>query len=163
MRLWQQTSATAGRIGGDRAITIIIGGALVLIALGLISIPFAARRTPTLAPASTPEGTVQRFYQSVYAGDYEAAYDLVSEDTRAKISLLEMQQQLSSELDNSQLRVGAVADHGETATVSVSITHVQPGGLFGSGEWTRELEILVRRAGDGWQIVSGPFYVAPRP
>lgn len=160
MRLMSRGSATAGT--GDRAMILIVGGALLLIVLGLISIPFAARREPTLAPATTPEGVVQRFYQSVYAGDYQSAYDLLSEDTRARVSLLELQQQLSSELDNSQLRVGAVTDHGTTATVAVTLTYVQPGGIFGSGEWTRELEVLLRRDGDSWHIVSGPFYVAPR-
>lgn len=163
MRVVSQGGAPDARAGGDRAIILIVGGALALIVLGLLSIPFAARREPTLAPASTPEGVVQRFYQSVYAGDYASAYDLVSEDTRAHISLLELQQQLSSELDNSQLRVGAITDHGETATVAVTLTYVEPGGIFGAGEWTRDLQILLQRDGESWRIISGPFYVMSRP
>lgn len=53
--------------------TALIVSALALIAIGLESIPLMAWRTPTLAPVTTPEGIVQRFYAAAYRGDYRPA------------------------------------------------------------------------------------------
>lgn len=163
MQVPQPAIPASERPARDRGLLLLVGGAVVLIVLGLISIPLAARRTPTLAPATTPEGTVQRFYQAAYSGDYPAAYALLSPDTQRELSLIELQQQLSADLQNSQMRVRDTTTHDASATVHVQIVHVQPGSIFGSGEWQSEHDVLLQRAGDGWSIVSGPFYVAPTP
>lgn len=143
----------------DRGLIALIVGALVLIVVGLISIPLLASRTPALAPATTPEGVVQRFYQAVYSGDYSAAYAFLSADTQREFTLIELQQQMSAELQQSQMRVGTTAVHDSSATVQVTVTHFVPGGPFGSNEWSEMREILLQRENDTWKIVSGPFYV----
>src|SRR3712207_5545314 len=101
-----EPEATPARRGIDRGLALLIAGALVLIVLGLISIPLASRRAPALAPAATPEGTVQRFYQAAYRGDYSAAYAFLSAEAQRHLSVAELQQQLSAELRNSQVRTG---------------------------------------------------------
>lgn len=145
--------------GIDRGLAAIIVGALLLIALGLIAIPLAARRAPALAPATTPEGTVQRFYQAAYAGDYSGAYAYLSADTQRALSLIELQQQLSSDLRRSQVHVGSVNASSAQATVQVMLTHFTADGIFGSSEWREERQILLRQEAGGWKIVSGPVYV----
>jgi len=148
-RPWQTT---------DRGLAALVLGALVLIVLGLISIPLAARRTPTLAPETTPEGIVQRFYAAAYRGDYQVAYSYLGADAQRTLTAVELQQQVSPELQQSQTRVGAATISGTSATVRVTLTHFQPGGLFGSQEWSTEREVLLRREGDAWKIVGGAFY-----
>jgi hypothetical protein len=143
----------------DRGLVALILGALLLIALGLIAVPLTARRTPSLAPVATAEGTVQRFYQAVYNGDYSAAYAFLSADTQRKLSLVELQQQLSVDLFRSQVRISTTRVTDSHATVRVILTHFSPDGVFGSDEWQEEREVLLQREGAAWKIVSGPFFV----
>jgi hypothetical protein len=144
----------------DRGLLFLIGGACVLIIVGLVSIPLALQRPPAFAPVNTPEGIVQRFYQAAYAGDYETAYTFLSAETQREISPRELQWQLSDQLENSQMRVVSTSTQVSSATIQVVITHVYPNGIFGSRQWERKYEILLQRDGETWKIVSGPFYAA---
>ena len=155
----QDTEVTLPRRRIDPALAGIVVGAIVLIVVGLIAIPLANRRSPELAPETTPEGTVQRFYQAAYAGDYAAAYGYLAAEARAKLSAIELQQQLASSLRQTQMRVISAMVHDDTATVRVALTHFQPGGLFDSNEWTEELDVVLKHEDGGWKIASGPFYL----
>jgi hypothetical protein len=147
----------------DPTLAGIVVGAIILIIAGLIAIPLVARRPPALAPETTPDGVVQRFYQAAYAGDYATAYTYLAAEARAQLSLPDLQQQLASQLQQSQMRVIRTTIHDETATVRVALTHFQPGGLFGADEWTEERDIVLKREGGAWKIAGGPFYLPPKP
>jgi hypothetical protein len=73
--------------------------------------------------------------------------------------MLDLQQQLVSRLRQTQMRVVDTTAGGDSATVRVALTHFQPGGLFGSDEWTEEIDVVLAREGDAWKIASGPFYL----
>lgn len=150
------------RWGLDRGLLLLVGGALVLIVLGLIAIPLATRRAPTLAPAGTPEGAVQRFYQAAYARDWATAYSFLSADARAQLSLAGLQQQLSGELQDSRAQVSATTITADSATVDVTLSYFRPDGLFGSSEWNTTRQVLLQREGDSWKISSGAFYLPER-
>ncbi len=145
----------ARRPGFSWGLLALALGAIALITIALLTIPLAAR-PPELAPTSTPDGVVQRFYDAAYRGDYVAAYAMLSEDTRRELSLAEFQARMRYERE-SELRVNDVALHGETATVTVTITYYSPGGLFGGGEWSTQYDILLEREGDTWRILGQPF------
>ena len=155
----QATGNPPSRRRVDPLLTGIVVGAVLLIVAGLLAIPLLARRTPALALETTPEGIVQRFYQAVYADDYAAAHGYLASATRAQISEIELQQQLSPQLHQSQARVANTIVRADAATVQVVLTHIQPGGLFGSNEWTENHDVLLKREGTDWKIVGGPFYV----
>lgn len=155
----QPAGATPARRRIDPLLAAIVAGAVLLIVIGLVAIPLVSRRAPTLAPETTPEGVVQRFYQAAYAEDYAAAQAYLAAESRAQISLLELQQQLGGQLQQSQMRVTGATVSGAAATVQVTLTHVQPGGLFGSNEWNEQRDVLLSREGDSWKIVGGPFYL----
>jgi hypothetical protein len=159
----QPTSARPARRQIDPLLAGILAGAALLIVAGLIAIPLLARRAPTLAPDTTPEGVTQRFYQAIFADDYAAAHAYLASTTRAQISQLELQQQLSSQLRQSQVRVVSTTTRANGATVQVVITHVTSGDLFGANEWTEDREVLLLREGADWKIVGGPFYVPLKP
>jgi hypothetical protein len=142
----------------DRGLLFLLLGALLLIVIGLVSIPLLAGRTPSLAPETTPEGVVQRFYAAAYRGDYQAAYGYVSADAQRRLALADLQQQISSDLQKSQARVGTASINGASASVRVTFTHFEPGGLFGSQEWSFNREVLLQREGDAWKIIGGAFY-----
>jgi hypothetical protein len=147
----------------DPVLAGIVLGAVLLIVAGLIAIPLAARRSPALAPETTPEGVVQRFYQAAYAGDYATAHGYLGAAVRAQLSALDLQQQLAPQLRQTQMRVSSTIVHDSAATVRVALTHIQPGGLFGSSEWTEQFDIALAREGEAWKIVSGRFYLPPKP
>jgi hypothetical protein len=131
-------------------------GALVLVVIALVAIPFASR-PPELAPASTPEGVLQRFFDAIYRGDYLAAYTMLSNDTQHDLSLADFQARMRYQRE-SELRVDAVAIHGEMAMVSVTVTRYNPGDLFGGGEWSTQYNLLLERGGDTWRILGEPFW-----
>ena len=56
------------------------------------------------------------------------------------------------------MRIDDVVIHTDTATVTVTVTHVEGGGLFGGGEWSNRADLLLERDGDTWQIVGEPFW-----
>lgn len=131
-------------------------GAFGLIAVALLTIALAGRPAE-LAPASTPEGVVQRFFDAAYRRDYVAAYAMLSEETRDDLSLADFQARLRYERQ-SELRVDEVALHGETATVTVTVTYYSPGGLFGGSEWSSQYDLMLEREGDTWRIIGQPFW-----
>ena len=155
----RQAQPGRARLGGDRGLTFLVLGTLVLIAVGVISIPLVVRRAPTLEPAATPAGTVQRFYQALYAADYATAYSFLSADIQSKLSLSQFQQQLNIDLQHSQMRVLATTITGTHATVQIQVTHFQSGGIFGSDEWSTEQQVLLQHEGERWMIIGGPFYL----
>jgi hypothetical protein len=144
--------------GANRGLVLLIAGAVVLIVAGLISIPLLARRTPTLAAPTTPEGVVQRFYQALYGGDYATAYSSLSADTQRKVSVAELQQGMSGDLRDTQIRTGKVTVTGDKATVPVTTTHFSTGGLLSTNEWTSDSELLLQQEAGLWKIVSGFGY-----
>lgn len=141
---------------GDWGLAALAVGAVVLVVIALAAIPLAGR-PPELAPASTPEGVVQRFFDATYRGDYVAAYAMLSDETRRELSLADFQARMRYERE-SELRVDDVALHGETATVTVTVTHYSPGGLFGGGEWSNQYDLLLEREGETWRILGEPFW-----
>lgn len=159
----QQHPATPARRKIDPTLAGIVAGAVILIIVGLIAIPLAARRSPDLAPETTPQGVAQRFYQAAYADDYATAYGYLAAEARAQLPEIELQQQLSSRLRQTQMRVIETTAHDSSATVRVTLTHFQPGGLFDSGEWTEEIDVALKRQGEAWKITGGPFYLPSKP
>lgn len=135
----------------------LAAGALVLVVAALVTLAVAERRQPVLAPASTPEGVVERFFDATYRGDYAAAYAMLDAPTRQHRTLAAFQARAQS-LREAEVRVDAVAIHGQTATVTVTVTHFTPGGLFDSGAWSDRYDVLLERDGDTWRIVGEPFW-----
>src|SRR4028118_394791 len=80
--------------GLDRNLAFLLGGAILLIIAGLIAIPLSARRTPALAPETTPDGVVQRFYQALYNGDYTTAHGYLAADIQDKVPVAKLQESL---------------------------------------------------------------------
>ncbi len=106
----------------DRGFLLFILGAVALIVAGLIAVPLAERRAPALAAESTPEGVVQRFYQALYAEDYQTAYGYISAESQRKLTLEEFLRQAADPDRNTQVRITETTVQGETATVEVILT-----------------------------------------
>jgi len=145
------------RLSGSWGLFALAGGALALVVIALIAIAMADRRQPELAPDSTPEGVVQRFFAATYRGDYAAAYGMLSDTAQHERSLAEFQERMRYERQ-SEMRVDAAAVHGETASVIVTVSHFSAGDIFGGGEWSAQYDLLLERDGDSWRITGEPFW-----
>jgi len=159
MKATPQVPTSTARWGIDRGLALLIGGVVALILVGLIAVPLLARQTPALAPETTPEGVVQRFYLAVYDGDWNTAYGFLSATARARLTMADLQQQLSYSSENSQIRTGQATISGASATVELTETSFYDGGLFGGGEYSNQKHVLLVREGDDWKIESGPFWL----
>jgi hypothetical protein len=151
-----EAPSQARRLRGGWGLPALAIGALVLIVIAVIAIPLAGRQTPVLAPITTPEGVVQRFYDAIYRGDYTAAYAMLSDATQQEQSLADFQARWRYERE-SEMRIDNVRLHDSTATVTVTVTHFSPGGLFGGGEWSAQYDVLLERAGETWRIIGSPY------
>lgn len=158
----ERTQSVPQRRTMDRGLMLLIGGALLLIVAGLVSIPLTARRASTFAPATTPEGVVQRFYQALYQDEYSTAHAFLSGDIQQKLSVAELQEQGHYDLEHSQMSVRKTTIKGANATVEVTMTRYSRGGIFRSGEWSSEQRIQLKQEQGNWKIVEGPFYI-PTP
>ncbi|WP_025746046.1 hypothetical protein [Kallotenue papyrolyticum] len=154
-----RSSQAAAPRAVDRALVLLLIGAALLIGFSLLSLVLVRQRTPPLAPADTPEGVVQRFYQAAYAGDYAAAHALLSRSVAARVTPVELERRLSADLRNTQLRVLRVRSYGDSADVEIELLHVAPGGLFGAHEWREERTVVLRREDGQWRISEGAFYL----
>jgi hypothetical protein len=156
--LHEPSKALAAGRKFDPGLLVLIGGAAVLIVAGLVAMLLVSRRAPELAPASSPEGVTQRFYQAAYQGDYDTARQFLSADVQRSVSASELQSRMSDQLRQSQMHVGAAIMHGASATVPVTQTHFSQDGLFGPHEWSSDSEVQLVREGEAWKISNGGFY-----
>lgn len=140
-------------------ILILGGGALILLSLLALAIP--SRWGPQLAPPTTPEGVVQRFYLAAYNGDFDRAYSYLSQDAKRRISADDLEQ-LGSELRGSRIQVGMPKVQGDSARVEVAITRFGPVGPFGPEEWTERRDVYLRREAGTWKITGGAFLLVPK-
>ncbi|MGQ9926773.1 MAG: hypothetical protein ACUVS4_07865 [Chloroflexaceae bacterium] len=152
----QQPLSDARQPGRNWGLWALVGGAALLIIIALLTIPLSARQQPVFAPLSTPEGVVQRFFDAVYRGDYAGAYGFLSANMQRERSLAEFQNQIRY-ARNGEMRVDRVAIHDDTATVTVTVTRFEPGGIFGGNQWSTQYDLLLERDGESWRIVSWPL------
>lgn len=133
----------------------LIAAAVALIGVALLMIPTVSRRPLELAPLSTPEGVVQHFYDAIYRGNYGTAYALLSDQTQRDMPLEGFQGYANFNRE-SEMRVDAVEVNDATATVTITVTHFEPGGIFGGNDWSYESKVLLEREGDSWRIIGLP-------
>lgn len=119
---------------------------LVALVLGLAGCPRATGPT-------TPEGAVETFSSAIRAGDYEAAYAMMSETYRRRVPFEEFREHLEAHPDEAR----ALAAEMDGATERVEVTATVP---YGEGE---ELRMLHE---DGeWRLVGNvvDFYDQSTP
>jgi len=146
----------------DAGLLILILGGSTLILLGLLTLAIIPRQAPPLAPPTTPEGVVPRFYLAAYNGNSTRAYSYLSQDARQRISADDLEQQLGSELRGSRIQVGMSKVQDDSAKVEVAITRFGPIGTFGPEEWTKRRDVYLQREADTWKITGEAFQLLPK-
>lgn len=122
-------------------------GAIVVVGLVVIGL---TKGTPALDP-STPEGTVQRYLEAVFAGDDEAAAAYTDKACGSGVDYGASTEGVSASLVSSTV-------DGNEATVTVRLSQASGDPLSGLYEWT-ELFTLIEEGGS-WEIQqpAWPYY-----
>jgi len=130
-------------------------GVLVIGAIVLVLTIGGAREVPLL-PEDTPEGTVQRYFQALQAGDYMTAYSYLTPPPSEKYPYEEWSGPFSSSGEKPEWKVtlGKSVVRGSEATVDVVVDIFRPGGPFENPVRTQHVTFFLKKEGTSWKITS---------
>jgi hypothetical protein len=159
--------APAARPRLDLFLIAILVGLVGLLAVAGISALF--RQPAPELPVNTPGGTVQRFYTAMSQEDYHKAYLLLSDALPNKPTEPEFVSSnirwrgSDSSLENDPISIESEKTSGETAYVTVKITHYynNPGPFGGSGSWIETESFALSRVGGVWRVTAMPYRYNP--
>jgi hypothetical protein len=148
---------------GALLLALILGGVLLIVLLqprtnsttttinptpGSTNPTAISQPTQATSPSGNASDTARTFYNHLGAGNYDAAFNLMSSDAQARFNdangLREIWD-LESRARGGNLQsvsIDNVSEQGDTATVTVTLT-------FGSGE-TMQVENALVRSGNRW-------------
>lgn len=127
---------------------------LVVAAISIVALitVLAVKYPTTQLDATTPEGTVQQYLQSVTARDFDTAITYLTAKTTCKIEDFD-QAYLQ---DSIRISLSDSSNTGNSATVKVNIEN-SSGDPFGSSYYTEAQSFrLVKSEGD-WKISGIPW------
>ncbi|HEX2173007.1 MAG TPA: hypothetical protein VHL09_11245 [Dehalococcoidia bacterium] len=152
------TAAAPPATGPDRFLTGIVVGAILLIAVGVITV-FAAGRAPRAAPPdpASPVGVVQSYVEALQAGDFDRAQTYLSRPAREAIASNPVRERFTGpgRPSDTERRVlfEPVRTEGDTTEVKVTIStfsaNAEP---FSARTFHREVSVTLVREDGAWRI-----------
>jgi hypothetical protein len=144
----------AAQVRVPRAVLVVGGAIVALIALALIVV-LAVPRGPTAYVPGSPEAAFQAFYQAFEAGDVEGAYELLGSSVTDQVTLAEYRrldddQGWQRDQDRRVLLLGADVT-GDRANLRLRIDEFSQGGL-GGNRYSSERTIRLVREDGAWLI-----------
>ncbi len=147
----------------DRFLAAIVAGVLVLVVVA-----FAAARLrpePEYRSDDSPEAAAHNYLLALQREDWERAQALLSpslpcypESPEVLLDDLSEGNRWLRDFDNLELQVESSSVEGDVALVTVRETRFWTGGLFDSGQSSRDFEMkLVREAGT-WRLAQSDSY-----
>jgi hypothetical protein len=158
------TPTTTARRTDRFLIGILVGIAALLVVAG---ITVAMLRQPApLLPADTPGSTVQRFFAALDQQKYQEAYAFLSDSMQDKptsdeFARYNLSQSTYRREQRTRIRISDEQRYGNSANVSIEITHYTSGGPFDSYEYTSNESFGLQLEGETWRIVELPWGYRP--
>ncbi len=151
----------------DRFTWGIVGGALLLVLLGIASVTLWQRPSPP-PDLTRPDGVVRAYVEALDTGHPERAWDLLSASARAGIDRETFIQRATtsapSRPNEGRLTIDRVEVEGDTARVDLARTYDSGGGLLGTSSSTIHSTVRLEREGGQWRISVPPDpYLISRP
>jgi hypothetical protein len=135
----------------DKRANRVLGFIVAAISIvALITVLAVNEDTPQL-DATTPEGTVQQYLQSVTARDFDTAITYLSEDTKCKITDFDQ----AYIQDSIRISLSDASVTGDSASVKVNIED-SSGDPFG-GSYTESQAFRLIKSDSGWKIAGIPW------
>jgi hypothetical protein len=126
----------------------IVVAAISIVAL--IAVLAVKEDTPQL-DANTPEGSVQKYLQSVTARDFDSAITYLADNTKCKVEDFDqayIQDSIRISLSDSSIK-------GDSASVKISIEN-SSGDPFSSG-YSESQTFRLTKSDSGWKITGIPW------
>jgi hypothetical protein len=126
---------------------------LVVAAISIVALiaVLAVKQTMPQLDASTPEGTVQKYLQSVTTRDFNATVTYLAVDTKCKIADFEQ----AYIQDSVTISLAEAKVSGNFATVKVNID-TSTGDPFG-GSYSESQALQLVKSETGWKISGIPW------
>jgi hypothetical protein len=126
---------------------------LVVAAISIVALiaVLAVKDTTPQLDATTPEGTVQQYLQSITARDFDTALTYLATDTKCKIADFDqayIQESIRVSLTDSSIT-------GDSASVKVNIEN-SSGDPFGSS-YSESQAFRLTQSDNGWKIAGIPW------
>ena len=138
----------------------LIGGGAILSLLLIASVIVAIlQEEEDFAPGS-PEASVQDYLRALDEGDFEVAYDILSPELRERCSIEDMFGERNSrrwDLDDKRITLKGARTLNETTYVTVRVSELSGGGLFGPSEYSFEVDFALRQFDGNWKFYRNPW------
>lgn len=141
----------------QRSVLVLLGGAGVLLLVGVVVAIAASRQRPAEYPEGSPEATVAMFVRLLEDGELDRAYELTA---IPKLSRDRFVEQFDPE-DRPPRRVTLVrssVDRDRAAVVVDVSTFTADGAPLDTSDQTYRQTFRLRREGGGW-VITGPEYL----
>jgi len=135
----------------DQRANRVLGLVVAAISIVALIVVLAVNEDTPQLDATTPEGTVQQYLQSVTARDFDTAITYLSEDTKCKITDFDQ----AYIQDSIRISLSDESVTGDSATVKVNIDNSN-GGPF-SGSYTESQSFRLTKSDTGWKIAGIPW------
>ena len=145
--------------GSDKILILIVGLVLLLVA-GAFALVLL-RPQPEYMAEESPEGVVHNYLLALRRGDYERAYDTISQD--AHIDDLDdfidsVEKGWAFDLGNDvELSVEETNEKDETARVKVRKTRTY-NDLFGGSQYSDTFSVRLKKYDGEWKITDSDSY-----
>ena len=111
------------------------------------------------APGS-PEAAVQAYLRALDEEDFQTAYDLLSPELQSRCSIEDMLGRRNSrrwQLEDKRMTLESARTLDQTTFVTVRVTELSGGGLFGPSEYSFEVTFALRRSDENWEFSQNPW------
>jgi len=126
---------------------------LVVAAISIVALiaVLAVKDTTQQLDATTPEGTVQQYLQSVTSRDFDTALTYLATDTKCQITDFDQ----AYIQDSIRISLSDSAITGDSASVKVNIEN-SSGDPFG-GSYNESQAFRLTQSDNGWKIAGIPW------
>ena len=138
---------------------LISGAAILGLLLAASVIVAILQEEEDFAPGS-PEAAVQAYLRALNEEDFQAAYDLLSPELQSRCSIEDtLGGRVSSrwQIEEKRMTLESAQTVEETTFVTVRVTELSRGGLFGPSEYSFEVSFALRQLDGNWKFSQNPW------
>ena len=138
----------------------LIGGAVILVALLVVSVIVALLDREDTQPEGTPQRAVQLFLEAVQQEEFELAYSFLSEELKEECTVEKFvggNFPKRDRLRDDRVTLESTATVKETVFVTVRVTQFRGSGPFGASESSFEQRFALRQEEGQWRFTEYPW------
>ena len=138
----------------------LVGGGAILSLLLIASVIVAILQEEEDFEPGSPEAAAQDYIRALEEEDFEAAYLTLSPELRERCTIEDMFVGRNSsrwELEEKRITLESARTLNETTYVTVRVSELSGGGLFGPSEYSFEVGFALRQFDGNWKFYQNPW------